>query len=92
MSHSEAWKPNDKTVIVAFDPSSPNIVAFRYIGDDVQAKLKRAFWVELQSRFGNLFFVRQEVYLYRQQRETCRMTERLVHRVRLQQWMASWTA
>ena len=56
-----AWKPNATSVVVAFDPSSPNIVAFRFIGADVQKKLRRQFWIELQSRFGNIYYVRDEV-------------------------------
>jgi hypothetical protein len=30
-------------------------------GDEVARLLKRGFFIELQSRFGNIFFVRQEV-------------------------------
>ncbi|GMH42264.1 hypothetical protein BSKO_10183 [Bryopsis sp. KO-2023] len=56
----EKWKPDKSTVIIAFDPSSPNIAAFRYLGDNVQQKLRRPFWQELQSRYGNIFFVREE--------------------------------
>lgn len=55
-----AWRPNPKSVIVGVDPSSPNIVAFRFIGADVQQKLRRQFWIELQSRFGNIYYVRDE--------------------------------
>lgn len=43
------------------DPSSPNILNVPFIGDNVLAKLRRPFWTELQSRFGNLFFVREQV-------------------------------
>lgn len=55
-----AWAPNDKTVIVIVDPSSPNILAFN-TGQAVEQLLRRAFFIELQSRYGNKFFVRDEV-------------------------------
>lgn len=32
-----------------------------YIGDDVLTVLRRPFWIELESRFGNLFYVREQV-------------------------------
>eukprot|EP00192_Tetraselmis_astigmatica_P013454 CAMPEP_0117650794 /NCGR_PEP_ID=MMETSP0804-20121206/1730_1 /TAXON_ID=1074897 /ORGANISM="Tetraselmis astigmatica, Strain CCMP880" /LENGTH=320 /DNA_ID=CAMNT_0005456691 /DNA_START=189 /DNA_END=1152 /DNA_ORIENTATION=+ len=53
----EAWKPDDMTVIVLVDPSSPNILNFN-TGSSVQQLLARPFFTELQSRFGNQFFVR----------------------------------
>lgn len=43
------------------DPSSPNILNVPFIGDDVLAKLRRPFWTELESRFGNMFYVREQV-------------------------------
>lgn len=43
------------------DPSAPNILNVPFIGDNVLAKLHRPFWTELQSRFGNMFFVREQV-------------------------------
>jgi hypothetical protein len=55
-----AWKPDKKTVVIRFDPTSPNILAFPYIGDEALAKLRRPFYVELQSRYGNKFFVRDQ--------------------------------
>lgn len=54
-----AWAPNDRTVIVIVDPSSPNILAFN-TGQAVEQLLRRAFFIELQSRYGNKFFVRDE--------------------------------
>lgn len=57
-----AWAPNDRTVIVIVDPSSPNILAFN-TGQAVEQLLRRAFFIELQSRYGNKFFVRDEVPL-----------------------------
>ena len=55
-----AWGTDPRTVLVFVDPSSPNILQFRS-GVAVQARLARPFFVELQSRYGNLFFVREEV-------------------------------
>ena len=55
-----AWAPNDKTVIIIVDPSSPNILAFN-TGQAVEQLLRRTFFIELQSRYGNKFFVRDEV-------------------------------
>ncbi|CAD7702504.1 unnamed protein product [Ostreobium quekettii] len=55
-----AWQLDSRTVVVGVDPSSPNIVAFRYLGSDVQQKLRRGFWIELQSRYGNIFYIREE--------------------------------
>lgn len=55
----DLWKPDDKTVIVIEDVSSPNIFNFN-AGADVIAKLPRQFFLELQSRYGNQFFVQQE--------------------------------
>lgn len=53
------WRPDEKTVIVIEDVSSPNILNFN-TGLSVNAKLPRQFFIELQSRYGNQFFVQQE--------------------------------
>lgn len=58
-----AWAPDDRTVIIIVDPSSPNILDFN-TGQAVEQLLRRTFFVELQSRYGNVFFVRDEVYLH----------------------------
>lgn len=42
------------------DPTSPNILQFR-AGQEVNQLLSRPFFVELQSRYGNLYYVREEV-------------------------------
>eukprot|EP01023_Acetabularia_acetabulum_P004392 TRINITY_DN11835_c0_g1_i2.p1 TRINITY_DN11835_c0_g1~~TRINITY_DN11835_c0_g1_i2.p1 ORF type:complete len:364 (-),score=30.16 TRINITY_DN11835_c0_g1_i2:761-1852(-) len=52
-----------RMAIIQIDTSAPNIIKFDYLGDDYIAPggpLRRPFWIELQSRFGNIFFVRQE--------------------------------
>ena len=55
-----AWAPDDRTVIIIVDPSSPNILAFN-TGQAVEQLLRRTFFIELQSRYGNKFYVRDEV-------------------------------
>lgn len=55
----DLWKPDEKTVIVIEDLSSPNILNFN-TGSAVMAKLPRQFFTELQSRYGNQFYVQQE--------------------------------
>eukprot|EP01025_Chloroclados_australasicus_P061944 TRINITY_DN8133_c1_g1_i4.p1 TRINITY_DN8133_c1_g1~~TRINITY_DN8133_c1_g1_i4.p1 ORF type:complete len:346 (-),score=-2.87 TRINITY_DN8133_c1_g1_i4:1086-2075(-) len=52
-----------KLSIIQIDTSAPNVIKFDYIGDDFIAPggpLGRPFWIELQSRFGNIFYVREE--------------------------------
>lgn len=46
-------------VVVFVDPSAPNVLSFKY-GKKVQAILSRPFFTELQSRYGNMFYVRDE--------------------------------
>ena len=46
--------------IVFVDPTSPNILQFR-AGAEVNRVLSRPFFVELQSRYGNIYYVREEV-------------------------------
>jgi hypothetical protein len=57
-----AWSVNTRTILLMFDPSAPNVFAYDYIGDDILlGPLRRPFWIELQSRYGNLFYVRENV-------------------------------
>lgn len=46
-------------VVVFVDPSAPNVLSFKY-GKKVQEVLSRPFFTELQSRYGNMFYVRDE--------------------------------
>ena len=55
-----AWQLDARTVLVVCDPTSPNILQFR-AGREVNRLLSRPFFVELQSRYGNLYYVREEV-------------------------------
>lgn len=57
----QGWSTGDgRTVVVIVDPTAPNILSFKY-GLGVQGILNRAFFAELQSRYGNLFEVREKV-------------------------------
>ena len=53
----EYWQLNDKSVLMVADPRGGNLLAFN-VGLGVREILPRTFWIELQSRFGNQFFVR----------------------------------
>lgn len=52
------WGLNDKSVLLIADPRGGNLLGFN-VGDDLYEFLPRTFWVELQTRFGNLYFVRE---------------------------------
>lgn len=51
------WGLDDRSVLLVADARGGNLLAFN-VGDDVYNLLPRTFWVELQTRFGNLYFVR----------------------------------
>lgn len=51
------WHFDPQTIVVFVDPSSPNILNFKF-GLQVQKILPRTFFTELQGRYGNLFYVR----------------------------------
>jgi hypothetical protein len=55
----EYWDLNDKSVLMVADPRGGNLLAFN-VGDSVRQILPRTFWIELQSRFGNQFYVREQ--------------------------------
>jgi energy-converting hydrogenase Eha subunit A len=52
------WGLNDKSVLLIADARGGNILGFN-VGDALYQFLPRTFWVELQTRFGNLYFVRE---------------------------------
>lgn len=58
LSIREFWGLNEKSVLLVADPRGGNILNFN-VGDAVYKLLPRTFWVELQTRFGNLYFVRE---------------------------------
>ncbi len=51
------WGLNDKSILLVADSRGGNLLAFN-VGDAVYDFLPRTFWVELQTRFGNIFYVR----------------------------------
>lgn len=52
------WGLDDKSILLVADGRGGNILAFS-IGDDVYELLPRTFWIELQTRFGNMYYVRE---------------------------------
>ncbi len=52
------WNLNDRSILLVADSRGGNLLAFN-VGDDVYQLLPRTFWVELQTRYGNLFYVRE---------------------------------
>jgi TPM domain len=51
------WGLDEKSVLLIADQRGGNLLGFN-VGDDVYSLLPRTFWVELQTRYGNQFFVR----------------------------------
>ncbi|MDC0831399.1 TPM domain-containing protein [Geitlerinema sp. CS-897] len=51
------WGLDDKSVLLIADPRGGNLLGFN-VGDAVYSLLPRTFWIELQTRYGNQFFVR----------------------------------
>ncbi|MGV2827496.1 TPM domain-containing protein [Myxosarcina sp. GI1(2024)] len=54
----EFWGLDDKSILLVADGRGGNLLAFS-IGDDVYNLLPRTFWIELQTRFGNMYYVRE---------------------------------
>ena len=59
----DVWGLDDRTTIIIVDPTSPNVLAFN-TGRSVEQLLSRSFFIELQSRYGNKFFVRDEASIF----------------------------
>jgi hypothetical protein len=53
------WGLDKHSVMLVADPRGGNLLNFS-VGDDLYELLPRTFWIELQTRFGNQFFVREE--------------------------------
>lgn len=51
------WGLDDKSVLLVADSRGGNILNFS-VGDDIYKLLPRTFWIELQTRYGNMYFVR----------------------------------
>jgi hypothetical protein len=54
---SKYWGLDEKSVLVS-DSRGGNTLNFR-VGDDVYKLMPRTFWIELQTRFGNMYYVRE---------------------------------
>jgi hypothetical protein len=52
------WGLDDYSVMLVADPRGGNLLNFS-VGDAVYDLLPRTFWIELQTRYGNQFFVRE---------------------------------
>lgn len=52
------WGLDDHSVMLVADPRGGNLLNFS-VGDDLYDLLPRTFWIELQTRYGNQFFVRE---------------------------------
>jgi TPM domain len=55
---SQYWGLDDKSALVVADTRGGNILNF-HVGDDVYKLMPRNFWIELQTRFGNMYYVRE---------------------------------
>jgi hypothetical protein len=53
----EFWNLDEKSVLLVADPRGGNLLNFN-VGDALYEFLPRTYWVELQTRYGNQFFVR----------------------------------
>lgn len=54
----EYWGLDDRSVMLVADPRGGNLLNFS-VGDALFELLPRTFWIELQTRYGNQFFVRE---------------------------------
>ena len=54
----EFWGLDDRSVMLIADPRGGNLLNFS-VGDALFELLPRTFWIELQTRYGNQFFVRE---------------------------------
>ncbi len=52
------WGLDDKSILLVADARGGNLLNFN-VGFDVYQYLPRTFWVELQTRYGNQYFVRE---------------------------------
>ncbi len=55
----EFWGLDDQSVMLVADSRGRNLLNFS-VGDSVYPLLSRGFWIELQSRYGNQFYVREQ--------------------------------
>ena len=53
----EFWDLDQRSMVLVADPRGGNLLNFN-VGDALFALMPRTFWVELQTRFGNQYYVR----------------------------------
>ena len=53
----EFWGVDERSLVLIADPRGGNLLNFS-VGDDMFALMPRNYWVELQTRFGNQYYVR----------------------------------
>ncbi|KGG15335.1 MULTISPECIES: TPM domain-containing protein [unclassified Prochlorococcus] len=53
------WQLDETSLVLIADPRGGNLLNFN-VGDAYFALLPRLFWVELQTRYGNQFFVKEK--------------------------------
>jgi hypothetical protein len=53
----EFWKLDERSLVLVADPRGGNLLNFN-VGDALFALMPRTFWVELQTRYGNQYYVR----------------------------------
>ncbi len=51
------WNLDERSVLLVADPRGGNLLNFN-VGDGLFALMPRLFWVELQTRYGNQYYVR----------------------------------
>lgn len=51
------WGLDNKSILLVADARGGNLLAFS-IGDDVYELMPRTFWIEMQARFGNMYYIR----------------------------------
>ncbi len=54
----EFWGLDENSVLLIADERGGNLLGFN-VGRSLYALLPRTFWIELQTRFGNLYYVRE---------------------------------
>lgn len=52
------WDLDDRSVMLIADPRGGNLLNFS-VGDAIYQMMPRTFWIELQTRYGNQFYVRE---------------------------------
>eukprot|EP00188_Purpureofilum_apyrenoidigerum_P003279 Plantae.Rhodophyta-Purpureofilum_apyrenoidigerum.ctg3383.p1 GENE.Plantae.Rhodophyta-Purpureofilum_apyrenoidigerum.ctg3383~~Plantae.Rhodophyta-Purpureofilum_apyrenoidigerum.ctg3383.p1 ORF type:complete len:280 (-),score=39.32 Plantae.Rhodophyta-Purpureofilum_apyrenoidigerum.ctg3383:216-1055(-) len=53
----DIWPLDDNTAVIVVDTLSGNMLDFR-VGKNIKDKLTQSFWFELQNRYGNIFYVK----------------------------------